>query len=299
MALTVITITNAPYALRGDLTKWMQEIATGVYVGNLNARIRESLWERVMENVGKGEATLAYTSRNEIGYQFETYQTLRSKIEIDGLPLVFIPKENPNNEDNSSKGFSNASKFSKARKFSSKSNNTSLPPIVIIDIETDGLNTKSDRIIEIGAIKIVDGVIEEFSELIKTDQPLNKEIIELTGITDDLLNKEGRGILEVLKEFTRFIEDLPLIGYNIKFDLSFIDSQILREGLEQLKNARYDLLRFIKDEKMFLKSYKLENVLKEYGINRKIEHRALSDAYNTYELLKKVNKLLELINEEC
>ena len=144
-----------------------------------------------------------------------------------------------------------------------------------------------------------DGVIEEFSELIKTDQPLNKEIIELTGITDDLLNKEGRGILEVLKEFTRFIEDLPLIGYNIKFDLSFIDSQILREGLEQLKNARYDLLRFIKDEKMFLKSYKLENVLKEYGINRNIEHRALSDAYNTYELLKKVNKLLELINEEC
>lgn len=299
MALTVITITNAPYALRGDLTKWMQEIATGVYVGNLSTRIRESLWERVIENVGKGEATLAYTSRNEIGYQFETYQTLRSKIEIDGLPLVFIPKENSKNEDNSSKGFSNASKFSKARKFSSKSNNTSLPPIVIIDIETDGLNTKSDRIIEIGALKIVDGVIEEFSQLIKIDQPLKKEIIELTGITDDLLNKGGREIQEVLIEFTRFIEDLPLIGYNIKFDLSFIDSQILREGLEQLKNARYDLLRFIKDEKMFLKSYKLENVLKEYGINRNIEHRALSDAYNTYELLKKVNKLLELINEEC
>ena len=48
MAMTVITISNAPMSLRGDLTKWMQEIATGVYIGNLNSRVREEIWERVI-----------------------------------------------------------------------------------------------------------------------------------------------------------------------------------------------------------------------------------------------------------
>ncbi len=67
MAMTVITISNAPMSLRGDLTKWMQEIATGVYMGNLNPRVREELWERVAESVGQGQATLCYAARNELG----------------------------------------------------------------------------------------------------------------------------------------------------------------------------------------------------------------------------------------
>ncbi|MDK6689903.1 type I-E CRISPR-associated endoribonuclease Cas2e, partial [Aerococcus urinae] len=54
MPLTVITMKNCPPSLRGDLSKWMQEIATGVYVGNFNSRVREALWERVSQNVGVG-----------------------------------------------------------------------------------------------------------------------------------------------------------------------------------------------------------------------------------------------------
>ena len=59
MPLTVITVKNAPQSLKGDLTKWMQEIATGVYVGNFNTKVREELWRRVKENVGDGEATIS------------------------------------------------------------------------------------------------------------------------------------------------------------------------------------------------------------------------------------------------
>ena len=70
MAMTVITITNAPMSLRGDLTKWMQEIATGVYIGNLSSRVREELWERVIQSVGRGKATISYATNNELGYQF-------------------------------------------------------------------------------------------------------------------------------------------------------------------------------------------------------------------------------------
>ena len=64
MPVTVITLKKSTPSLRGDLSKWMQEIATGVYIGNFNARIREQLWQRVIQNVGKGEATLSYSCRN-------------------------------------------------------------------------------------------------------------------------------------------------------------------------------------------------------------------------------------------
>lgn len=73
MPLTVITLKNCPLSLRGDLTKWMQEISTGVYIGNFNSKIREKLRERVVDSVGIGEATMSYAYRNEIGYNFQTH----------------------------------------------------------------------------------------------------------------------------------------------------------------------------------------------------------------------------------
>lgn len=60
MPLTVITLKNVPPSLRGDLTKWMQEIATGVYIGNFNSKIRDNLWKRVKEISGCGEVTLSF-----------------------------------------------------------------------------------------------------------------------------------------------------------------------------------------------------------------------------------------------
>lgn len=60
--MIVITLTKVPNALRGDLTKWYQEIQTGVYVGNVSARVRDSLWLRIVENIGRGEATMVYLS---------------------------------------------------------------------------------------------------------------------------------------------------------------------------------------------------------------------------------------------
>ena len=91
MPFTVITLKKSTPSLRGDLTKWMQEIATGVYIGNFNARIREKLWIRITETVGDGEATMSYAYRNEIGYQFVTWNTERENIDCDGIPLVLLP----------------------------------------------------------------------------------------------------------------------------------------------------------------------------------------------------------------
>ena len=50
--MIVITLSKTPASLRGDLTKWCQEIQTGIYVGNVNAKVRDLLWERVQKNIG-------------------------------------------------------------------------------------------------------------------------------------------------------------------------------------------------------------------------------------------------------
>ena len=118
MPFTVITLKKVPDSLRGDLTRWMQEIATGVYVGSYNSRVREFLWKRVTDTIGKGEATLCYSCRNEIGYSFCTCNTERQVIDFDGIPLVLLPARN--NSELSTKemqhGFSNASKYHQARR---------------------------------------------------------------------------------------------------------------------------------------------------------------------------------------
>ena len=188
MPLTVITLKNAPDSLRGDLTKWMQEIATGVYVGNFNSKIREALWNRICESINGGEATLSYSFRNEIGYEFDTYNTNRFPIDYDGIPLVLIPKKDKDTVDYQNNNFSDASKYHIAKKFTGiKSKVDKGLAYVVIDIETDGMDPIYNEIIEIGAIKVVDEDTFEFSSLIKINKKLKKEIIDLTGINDKLL----------------------------------------------------------------------------------------------------------------
>lgn len=91
MPFTVITLKNVPNSLRGDLTRWMQEIATGVYVGNYNSKVREYLWKRISEMVKEGEATISFSCRNEVGYSFSTCNTERQIVDFDGIPLVLLP----------------------------------------------------------------------------------------------------------------------------------------------------------------------------------------------------------------
>ena len=170
MPLTVITLKNSPSSLRGDLTKWMQEIATGVYVGNFNSKIRAMLWQRVIESVGHGEATLSYANRNELGYNFETHNSIKTSLDFDGIPLVFTPIKCINEETKVRYGFSRAAKLRKAKIYSCAIKQISEDTLncVVIDVETTGLDSNRDVIIEIGAIKYSD-CIEEYACLVRHD----------------------------------------------------------------------------------------------------------------------------------
>ena len=294
MPFTVITLKKVPQSLRGDLTKWMQEITTGVYIGNFNTKVREKLWKRVKENVKDGEATLSFSYRNELGYQFDTHNTNFSNIDMDGIPLVFIPNENVDEQIEIKHGFSNAAKFRNAKKYMTHKSKLDSKDFVIIDIETDGLDKEKDYIIEIGAVKSVGGRISEFQSLISYEGTLPKHIVAMTGITTNMLKTNGKNVEVVLKNFKEFIGDLYIIGYNLRFDIEFINIALSKFELEKLENKRYDLMKFVKNEKLFLANYKLQTVIKEYGVGDEVPHRALEDARLIYKLAVKVNKFRDL-----
>lgn len=278
----------------------MQEIATGVYVGNFNVKIREELWKRVLNSVGVGEATLSYSTRNEIGYEFKTHNTETAVLDCEGIPLVmkkFI------DEDNTEKkfGFSKASKMHKSRKFQGTekkpvSKKAKVKTLIFLDIETNGLNENEDDIIEIGGVKVVGEKLEIFQNLIKTKGKIPHEITKLTGITTEDLDN-GNELKEVLKSFLEFIEESIIIGYNVNFDIKFINKNLENLGLSRITNKIYDLMDFVKKDNQFLEDYKLQTALQGYGIKKTVPHRALEDAKLCYELSTKVNKFQRFIEK--
>ncbi|MCY3035522.1 MULTISPECIES: type I-E CRISPR-associated endoribonuclease Cas2e [Aerococcus] len=303
MPLTVITMKNCPPSLRGDLSKWMQEIATGVYVGNFNSRVREALWERVSQNVGVGEATMSYAYRNEIGYRFETINAKRQVVDYEGIPLVLLPNTLADKKTSKKHGFSKIAKQRQAKKYSISSKNRrdgkEQLSYIIIDIETTGLDPLKDSIIEIAALAIKNGeIVKEFDCLVNYEGILPLEITSLTGIADQLLKKEGQKLEDVLKDFKAFIGEADLVGYNISFDIKFINYHLKQLKLPKLNNKSIDLMSFVKKEKLFLSNYKLETALPAYGINEEVPHRALADVHLIYRLALKVNKFSKFMNKQ-
>ena len=293
MPLTVITLKNSPPSLRGDLTKWMQEISTGVYVGNFNTKIRTELWKRVVASVGTGEATMSYACRNEIGYNFETHNSRKIPIGFDGIPLVFTPSQNTQESVWRKHGFSNAAKMRKAKKYGSVAQykRERTKSYVIIDLETTGLNPFEDRIIEIAAQRVGQQAAE-YTCFVQTDFALPNQIKKLTGITETQL---ANGLVESLAigRLVNFIGEDPIVGYNISFDIKFINEALKRQKKNPITNKTYDVMKYVKQDKKILKNYKLETVLKEYEINVQVPHRASEDVKIIHALIGKLKTLIE------
>ena len=309
MPFTVITLKNVPNSLRGDLSRWMQEIATGVYVGNLNSRIREYIWKRVTDSVGNGEATLSFSSRNEIGYSFCSFNTERQVIDYDGIPLVLIPSKQSDEENKKELqlGFSNASKYHQARRkersYSTKIlqkqqaegksgasadfEKRTMQEFVFLDIETTGLDADTDQIIEVGAVKVSDGKEIEFHRLINTDVHVPEAVQKLTGITDAVL-KSGVLLEECLRDLYAFIQGAVLVGYNLSFDIKFLNRAFEKYSLEPINNKTLELMYEAKKRNSFQVNYKFETTLKEYRIDQIVLHRALDDAKLMYQLFIKM-----------
>ncbi len=89
--MMVLDVTAVPAGLRGDLTKWLIEIAPGVFVGNPSARVRDLLWERTVALCKDGRALLIFSSNNEQGMEFRTHRHSWVPTDFDGLTLMMRP----------------------------------------------------------------------------------------------------------------------------------------------------------------------------------------------------------------
>lgn len=150
---------------------------------------------------------------------------------------------------------------------------------VCVDLETTGLNPKTDKIIEIGAVRVENGVrTEVFETFVNPACILPPKITELTGITDEEL-KGAPDIADVLPDFMEFLREDVLLGHSVLFDYSFIKKAAVnnrikfeRMGIDTLKIAR----RFLPE----LESRSLDFLCGHYAIPHKA-HRALADAEAT------------------
>ena len=157
---------------------------------------------------------------------------------------------------------------------------------ISIDLETTGLNPKLDKIIEIGAVKVVEGEITDtFSRLINPGRKLEERIIELTGIRDeDLVEKPY--IEEVFPELLEFLGELPLLGHSILFDYSFLKKAAVNQKLTFEKQA-VDTLKIARRYLMELEHRSLDYLCEYYKIPHHA-HRALADAEATHILYGKL-----------
>ncbi|AKV55877.1 CRISPR-associated protein Cas2 [Bifidobacterium actinocoloniiforme DSM 22766] len=118
--MVVIVLTACPVGLRGDLTRWLFEISPGVFVGHVSARVRDRLWERALGLVKSGRAIMVYSARNEQHLAFKVHRADWLPEDHDGVELVKRPfgSEKASVSGSQQHGWSKASKYRKARRFS-------------------------------------------------------------------------------------------------------------------------------------------------------------------------------------
>jgi len=91
--MQVLVLNSCPAGLRGDVSRWFMELAPGVYVGRVSARVRDQLWDRIVEAAGQGRALLIYPARNEQGYVVREHQYGWGMEDFDGIVLMRRPPE--------------------------------------------------------------------------------------------------------------------------------------------------------------------------------------------------------------
>lgn len=290
--MIVITLTDCPPALRGDLTKWLQEINTGVYVGQVSARVRDEIWKRVKDSAKSGRATLVFSTNNEQRMDFRVHNTSWEPIDFDGLKLMLRPS--PARVKRLSElrmGFSNAARMRKAKEMSRrKSAAKQLPErYIVVDVETTGLSVAEHEIIEIGAILVNDRQIEgKFHSLVKIKAKIPQSITTLTGLSDKILQQEGRELSQVLTEFLVFAGDLPAISHNAEFDYGFLRAACENCGLPLFSNQCIDTLALARRYVENIENYKLETLLNHFGIEVSGVHRSTEDCLSTKHLYEKL-----------
>ena len=169
-----------------------------------------------------------------------------------------------------------------------------LSTFIAFDFETTGLDHQNDKIIEVAAIKFIDGEIaDRYVELVNPGMSIPSVITEITGISDKMVRSSPSEEL-IIDDLLSFIGDNPLVAHNIHFDEKFLFQLCNRLGRDVLENAQYDTLQLARSVLYDQPVFNLSALSEYFGLSSKGAHRAEKDTENTglifLELVDEVSK---------
>lgn len=164
------------------------------------------------------------------------------------------------------------------------------------DTETTGLYPVNDRVIEIGAVRFSkDGVQDQYSQLINPEMPMPYMAMKVNGITDTMLYKQPL-FRDIYPQFKNFIQDSILIAHNTRFDISFINTELEKAQLPELKAPHvpaYDTVRLAQKCYPHLRKFNLQYLASVLIIPVYSAHRALDDARVCMEIFLKCMEVMQ------
>lgn len=168
-----------------------------------------------------------------------------------------------------------------------------IPEYVMFDLETTGLDTENDSIVEIGAVRVRHHeVVSEFRTLVNPYCEIPQRVIDLHGIDNDSV-AGCPGIKQALEMFDAFIGDDILVGQNIiNFDLPLIyrDSRECFDG-KVFGNDYCDMLKLSREALPGLQSHSMKFLGEMFGCSKENPHRALQDCHRQYEVFEWLGKI--------
>mgnify|MGYP004618185657 CR=1 FL=1 len=167
----------------------------------------------------------------------------------------------------------------------------------VFDIETTGLAFRTEKVTEIGAIKIKNGeIIDTFECFVNPEKPIPEEVVNITHITDDMV-KDAETIDKVLPKFLDFIGDTVLVAHNANFDIGFMKYNAENYGYK-LTNTYIDTLALARELFPDYKKYKLGIIAEKLGIKVDVAHRALDDVKTLVAVFNVMMDMLKKKNIE-
>ena len=155
----------------------------------------------------------------------------------------------------------------------------------VLDLETTGLSAKTEKITEIGIMKIQNGeVIDKFAEFVNPEKHIPERVQEVTNITDEMV-KDSPKIEELFPKVLEFIKGSVLVAHNATFDIGFLKNVAKELGYE-FDFTYVDTLPLSRKIYPELKKHKLGKIAEHLGIKVEVAHRALDDVDTTVKVLK-------------
>lgn len=162
---------------------------------------------------------------------------------------------------------------------------------VVLDLETTGLSKHWDEIIEVSCIKIKNGMItDEFTTLVKPLNAIDEFITELTGITNEMVEDSPR-IEDVIPAVANFIQNHPIVGQNISFDINFLIQNNIAYNFDDCSycDTMYLGRRILKD----LHHHRLDDFIEFFNLEISDRHRSLGDCIATYLSYERMHDKIE------